>query len=393
MRIYEVNQTQLTPGGLSRHRATRSLFLALLLLLGACTSSTLVSEENPTETVPDETATLGDPNNEELATDDGNLEPAETDAEPVTDGADVEQEPTADEGLYPPTPLDGITADLDGSLLGISTGLSRAERAPRFRSLEDEAGRQFDIGHVFHAWDRAIPTEDDLMHLEDGRILMISWNGTDTIEIQDGLHDDWIRTQASSVRDLEETVMLRWLWEMDGNRRRDWVHSGEDYVAAWNHVRSIFDEVGADNAEFVWCPNEFLFWDGGDPEPWYPGDDNVDWLCADGYNWETSVDAPEWISFDRIFEDFHEWAAPRGLPIVIGETGSNEAAGNPQGKADWLRSLPGILENDLPEVDAVVYFDKDFTSFDQPNWLLDTTPESLEAWNDIANDPYFNPLG
>ena len=186
--------------------------------------------------------------------------------------------------------------------------------------------------------------------------------------------------------------MLRWLWEMDANRRREWVHSGEDFVGAWNHIRTIFTEVGADNAQFVWCPNEFLFWDGGDPTPWYPGDDNVDWLCADGYNWQDSVDHPEWIAFDDIFGDFIDWAEPRGLPIVIGETGSNEALDDPEGKADWLRSLPEILESELPAIDAVVYFDKDFTFQDHPDWRLDTTGASFAAWNDVANDPYFNPL-
>ncbi len=297
------------------------------------------------------------------------------------------------ESRFPPSPLREVTADLDGALLGVSTGLTNAERRPRFEFIEEVAGRQLDIGHVFHAWDREIPTEDDLQHLEDGRILMISWNGTDTIEIQNGVHDDWIRTQATAVGDLEEPVMLRWLWEMDANRRREWVHSGPDYVAAWIHIRAIFDEVGATNAQFVWCPNEFLFWDDGDPEPWYPGDEHVDWLCADGYNWQDSVNHPEWISVTGIFEDFYAWAEPKGLPIVIGETGSNEALDDPEGKADWFRSLPDLLATELPEIDAVVYFDKDFTFQGHADWRVDTSPQAFAAWNEIANDPYFNPLG
>lgn len=289
-----------------------------------------------------------------------------------------------------PHPLTTIDANFDGALLGISTGLSRAERAPRFRQLEADAGRSYDIGHVFHAWDKPIPTADDLMHLEDGRILMISWNGTDTIEISNGDHDEWIRTQAEAVRDLEEPLLLRWLWEMDGNRRRTWVHSGPDFVAAWLHVREIFDEVGADNAQFVWCPNEFLFWDDGDPEPWYPGDDNVDWLCADGYNWAASSDDLEWITIDKIFEDFVSWAAPRNLPIIIGETGSNE--GEDGAKAAWLRSVPQLLRDELPEIDAVVYFDKDFTEFGHPDWRVDTSESSVKAWIELSNDPWFNSL-
>lgn len=285
-----------------------------------------------------------------------------------------------------------VDADFEGVLVGVSTGLSKAERAPRFRQLEVDAGRQFDIGHVFHAWDMAIPTVDDLMHLEDGRMLMISWNGTDTREIQNGVHDEWIRTQAEAVRDLETPLLLRWLWEMDGRRRTEWVHSPEDFVGAWRHVREIFDQVGADNALFVWCPNEHLFWDDGDPEPWYPGDAEVDWLCADGYNWGDSVDAPEWVTIDHIFGDFIAWAAPRDKPIIIGEVGSNEAADDPSGKAAWLDGVPTLLRDELPEIDAFVYFDKDFRDWGQPDWRLDTTAESYDAWNRMVNDPWMNPL-
>ena len=61
--------------------------------------------------------------------------------------------------------LSAIDADLEGALLGIATGPYSDERIPRFEQLEADSGRQIDIGHVFHAWDRAIPTEDDLFHL------------------------------------------------------------------------------------------------------------------------------------------------------------------------------------------------------------------------------------
>ena len=176
---------------------------------------------------------------------------------------------------------------------------------------------------------------------------------------------------------------------MDGRRRIEWVHSPEDFVAAWLHVRSIFDEVGATNAEFVWCPNEAIFWEGNNPDPWYPGDDHVDWLCADGYNWATTVTSPEWITFDAIFEDFVEWSEPRNKPIVIGEWGTNE--GEPGAKGDWLDQVGPILQNELPEIDAVVYFDKDFTSFDQPDWRVDTTDDAYDAWIRFAQDPWLNP--
>lgn len=363
------NQHYSSTGHRWRHVGVTCVAL-LGLVLAACTSESATPPSTTTSTAaPDVTPPAGDETTTTTTT--------TVTADPPTD-------------LAAPHPLEAIDADFEGALLGFSTELNTADRAPRFRKLEADAGRQYDIGHVFHAWDKPIPTVDDLMHLDDGRILMISWNGTDTREIASGIHDDWIRSQAQAVKDLEQPLLLRWLWEMDGRRKLQQVYSGPDYVAAWIHVRSIFDEVGADNAQFVWCPNEFLFWDDGDPEPWYPGDEHVDWLCADGYNFADSTTSAEWKTVEAIFEDFVAWAAPRNKPILIGETGSNEAEEGAKG--EWLRSMPRILEEKLPEIDAIVYFEKDWSSFGFPDWRVDTSDSSYQGWIDMSNDPYFNQL-
>ena len=140
-----------------------------------------------------------------------------------------------------------------------------------------------------------------------------------------------------------------------------------------------------------------MFWDtnegGGNPDEWYPGDENVDWLCADGYNWGDRTTDRDWMTFTDIFEEFVAWAEPRNLPIVIAETGSNEALDDPNARADWLRNIPDSLRNDLPAIDAVIYFDKDFTFLGHPDWRLDTTPQAFAAWNEISRDEYLNPLG
>ena len=349
-----------------------AVIITLLLVASACTGGDNSNLAAPPSSVVDTAPT----------TTQAPTTTTTTEAPEAIDGAPV---------TFRDNRLSAIDADLEGALLGIATGPYSDERIPRFEQLEADSGRQIDIGHVFHAWDRAIPTEDDLFHLEEGRTLMISWNGTDTIEIQNGQHDAWIAEQAAAVRDLGEPVLLRWLWEMDGARRINWVHSPEDFVAAWLQVQSVFDEVGATNAEFVWCPNAHLFWDDSpeDPDAWYPGDENVDWICADGYNWEDTTAAPGWVSLDQIFGDFVEWAAPRNIPIMIGETGSNEAELGAKG--DWFRGLPEILRTELPEIDAVVMFDTDFRANGHPNWRVDTSPESYAGFLEFAQDPWLNP--
>lgn len=366
--------------GFNRAAWPSAAILTCLVTFAACSDASSANVEQTQDVTSTETTTSVTTNDETTST-----------TTAPTDTADSEPDSATNQAVDDLGPLYAVDADLEGALLGFSTGLSRAERAPRFRQIEADAGRHYDIGHVFHAWDLAIPTEDDLMHIDEDRLLMISWNGTDTKEIASGQHDEWIRTQAAAVRDLDRPLLLRWLWEMDGNRRRAWVHSGPDYVAAWNHIRNIFDDVGADNAQFVWCPNEFLFWEGGEPDSWYPGDDNVDWICADGYNWADSADSEEWVSLADIFGDFVDWAEARGKPIMIGETGVGEA--EPGAKAQWFRDMPTVLREQLPEIDAVVYFDKDFRDFGHSDWRVDTSVESYEAWLEISNDPWLNPLG
>ena len=275
-----------------------------------------------------------------------------------------------------------------GALLGLSTGLSRSERAPRFRSIEEASGRTYDIGHVFHAWDMAIPTSDDLMHISDNRLLMISWNGTDTIEIAAGDHDDWIRTQARATRDLGVRVLFRWLWEMDGRRRTEVVHSGPDYVAAWNHVRTSSPKRERRTPSSSGARTSSSSGTTATPSPGIRATRTSTGSVPTATTGGPHEDGDNWTDLVDIFGDFYAWAEPKGKPIVIGETGSGEA--EPGAKAAWFRQIPETLRTELPEIDAVVYFDKDFRDFGFIDWRVDTSEDAYAAWLEISGDPWLN---
>ena len=65
--------------------------------------------------------------------------------------------------------------------------------------------------------------------------------------------------------------------------------SGRDFVAAWDHIRAIFAAVGVKNAAWVWCPTANGFNPDGRAAAFYPGDNKVDWICADAYPSHRSV--------------------------------------------------------------------------------------------------------
>ncbi len=290
----------------------------------------------------------------------------------------------------PVRPL-GRLAPESGALLGTYTksregGYDRAGQEARWAEVEDAAGRRLDIGHSFYPWEQRFPSWREQWHLDSGRIPMISWNGTSTAEINAGLHDGLIAERADGVKALGDEVFLRWFWEMDGVKKARMAGDPAEFIAAWRRMHDIFAQRGAGNAVWVWCPNAWAF-QVDDAEQWYPGDDYVDWVCADGYNWPPGRPDAVWRSVTDIFSGFHAWGMARGKPMMVGETGVQERA--PGEKAAWLRSAAGLLRDTLPGISAFVYFDSDTAH----QWWLDSTPESRAAFRTMAQDPYLNPDG
>jgi hypothetical protein len=279
---------------------------------------------------------------------------------------------------YPP----GSLAPKGGALLGAwitpPGDFTMAGQQAAVTELETQLGRRLDINHHFYSWDKAFPGQEERWDLANGRIPMISWGDQDTLRVASGADDELIRQRADAVAALGRPVLLRWFWEMDGNRYRTVAHSPQQYVAAWRHLHDLFAAEGATNVRWVWCPNASAFGDGT-AQRFYPGAAYVDWVCADGYGYPWKIS-----SFATIFEAFHHWGASTGKPLMVGEWGVVERA--PGAKARWLDGARSALKSRLPRIAAVVYFDADR----QYDWRLATSPDSLAAFKAMATDPYFN---
>jgi hypothetical protein len=276
---------------------------------------------------------------------------------------------------------------LFGAYVADSEDYTPASVQRAITDLEATLGRRLDLTHAFYPWDRPFPTWREEWSLERGQIPLISWNGTYTDQIVRGEHDALIRERADGVKALGERVIIRWFWEMDGRKKADRAVSPDSYIAAWRHLRRLFAEQGATNVEWAWCPNAWSA-RGGRAQLFYPGDEHVDWLCADGYNWAPTKDGAPWQSFEEVFADFYDWAAPRGKPIMIGETGAQERA--PGEKGAWQGQAHAALKERFPLVRAYVHFDAiDYVQ--DYDWRVDTSASSLEAFVAMARDPYFNP--
>jgi hypothetical protein len=251
-------------------------------------------------------------------------------------------------------------------------------------TLQRQLGRRLDIVHTYLRQPGTFPTSSDLTFVRQGSMLLVSWALNGSRAIVSGRDDRAIRQRAAEVRSIGKPVFLEWRWEMDRPNLRSQVGSPADYVAAWKHIRRIFAAEHATNVAWVWCPTAKGF-ARGDAAAYYPGDGEVDWLCADVYPGST----PQ-RSFEQVTQPFLAWAASHAKPIMIGEFGVPLSYGT-QMRTQWLRAA-GATVKAHPQIKALLYFDSN-TDDTKPQTSFALSGSPLGAFRAITDQRYFNPRG
>lgn len=288
---------------------------------------------------------------------------------------------------HPPTAgTTGVEPPTTGAYLGAYVQPERFLDPERVEAIEDyerSIGRQLDIVHNFHTWTDPFPDVLDQTVATSGSIPLISWAAQDTQLVVSGTEDALIRERARSLKKLQVPLLLRWRWEMDRPNLASVVHSPRDYIDAWKRIRAIFASEGATNASFVWCPLAEGFANGR-AQPYYPGDDQVDWLCADAY-----ADQPT-TALSSVLDPFLRWAKSHDKPIIIGEYGTQP--GRADRRAAWVAETASYFRAS-PQIKAVVYFDCQVDRDGRKrDWSLRTSTTDLAAIRRMGAEPAFNPL-
>lgn len=248
-----------------------------------------------------------------------------------------------------------------------------------YRNYERTIGHRMSIVHLYHPWTSPFPKTAEKTFLDHGYQVLVSWGGTDTRAIAAGQYDDLIRQRARAVKRLRKPILLMWRGEMDRPNLRAQIWSPADYVTAWRHIRTIFDQVGARNVGWVWCPlaNGFA---SGRSQPYYPGDNQVDWLCTDVYPERDDV-----RPFSQVAAPFLKWARGHHKPIVIGEYGAD--AGDPRAQLAWVRGAWRTITG-TPAIKAATYFDGNDTTAHTPyRYSLRQNRAALTAFGQALAGP------
>lgn len=251
-------------------------------------------------------------------------------------------------------------------------------------------GRQPDIVMWYRNFPRPLLQADEIANLRaTGQTPMVTWEpqAASLTEIAAGAYDEYLHESAALAKSWEGPLLLRFAHEMNG----DWYSWGSGattpgaFIAAWQHVVSLFRADGAVNVRWVWSP----FVAVGDKypiAPYFPGDEWIDYVGLDGYNWGSATGT--WQSLKAVFAS--SYALVTGLsakPVIVTETGSSETGGD---KAAWIRTgFMTTIPEAFPRIGAVIWFNQ----AREDDWRVDSSSASLEAYRAVVNCVFYGGRG
>lgn len=174
--------------------------------------------------------------------------------------------------------------------------------------------------------------------------------------ISKGDYNSYLIQVAKDIRESNKPVIIRFAHEMNLERYH-WGTTKEQfgpdspsiYINMFRYLVSFFRQEGVHNVMWAFSPNI----DSIPNQPWnkiknyYPGDEYVNIMGMDGYNWAISSEfanhheigwVKPWMSFEKLFEDTYKELkkiAP-SKPIMVFETASVDR-GNDK-KSIWIKN-------------------------------------------------------
>lgn len=290
--------------------------------------------------------------------------------------------------------LNGTTVGATGGggfLLGVTYG-NQGWAMDQVRALEAWQDKRHAVVNLFTNWDSSTKTMNNLFGQQlpniwaNGNVPLITWEpftGRNTpadIErrIASGAYDGYVAEWASRLKRFldgpdgqpatadDRRAYLRPGHEMNG----DWYPWGaavggnqpSDYVTMWRRVHAAFASRGMGPAQlqWIWAVNSEDV-GGAVAEDFYPGDEFVDWVAVDGYNWGASEAWSWWRSpAEALGPMVSRLRTFSARPLAITETASTTATSvgaSPAAKAQWITALFDYAA--VAQARMVVWFNQD----------------------------------
>ena len=321
-------------------------------------------------------------------------------------------------GLSISLALSALPAHSD-TLLGVFEG-NQGWSMQKVEALEDWQAKKNAVVTLFTGWSETsaqLLFDYQLPNIwQNGNVPLITWEphyyeGTpEDIEtlIAAGVYDDYITNWASRLKQFlagldgelgtndDRRAFLRFAHEMNG----DWyywsalsgLNTPDDYVSMWRHVWEIVEAQGItrNHLQWMWTVSASDY-GGFTAEQYYPGDDYVDWLGIDGYNFGDDFSWSYWRTPTQIFESMRQRLvnlAPN-KPIAIPEvatTSMTQYGHDPFRKDTWIAQLDDYIEGH--NIGLISWFNLDKES----DWRVFDGTVGAEEADDIKYYPAYKTL-
>jgi beta-mannanase len=297
-----------------------------------------------------------------------------------------------------------------GVLWGAAAGgFTDVPRDQALKDWETLTGRTATIYHTYHKGDEKFPTPAEIAMTDDPahpRVLMLNWkvsyNSTwakTAAGAQDARIDAWANYVKTTYPTKKFFLVLHHEPENDVDATAGSGMTAKDYAAMYRHVilRLRADKVTNVVNVLAYMGNEKWM-----AQSWwkdlYPGDDVVDWIGLDSY---VSVEKGyyHYGDFGSLLDrqptgggpGFYAWSVTNhpSKPIMVAEWGMYHRLAYPTSKAAAFQSVvPQLAKH--PQVKGIVYFDTASDDSGDRNIAVNSTPDSLTAFKQVAANPIFN---
>lgn len=264
--------------------------------------------------------------------------------------------------------------------------------------VEVAAGRQLDYVRAYVAWDGEFPDQRHQTIAAGGRAIHLSitsWR-------MDGTPVGWSDIANARFGDALFAEIQDWIGALarfDGELLVTFHHepeiaedlgSAEDFVAAWRRLAGDLADRSPDT-ETIWVVTG-----GGMRDPsindWYPGDDVVDRIGADVFNWYGCRGESEpWRTAQETLSPLIAFGAQHPTkPLVVAEIGTDEDDAEPGRKASWYAELLDLLSlAAFEQISMVAFFHNDHSDSTTCDWWLNSSTAAADAFSVLATSATF----
>ena len=297
-------------------------------------------------------------------------------------------------------------ADLSDPMVWGATVKNTTKKQTQLQAVQvfqGKVGRNLAATRDFLSWDSPFPTAYEQGLVAQGTTILLSvasnklngtkipWAQVAAAQPGDALYDTMV-SWADRVRDFGVPIYVTYQHEPEAAVNNS-QGTQADYIAAWRNWVSVFRAEGATNVSFMFITTAYGYGvkttDRRYVPKWYPGDDVVDEIAVDAYNWYTcraSVKNP-WNSLASLIEKQRQFGLLHtDKPLWLAEYASVEDPAAPGRRATWLNDAAALFQQPgYEQYRGILYFDLK----KQCDWRLETVPDALAAFSAMGADPFY----